>query len=113
LDTPEVLFEAGDDTAVAVDLVGRSALVGVVTEDGDVGELVGEGGSELVAGCEVVALFADVRVGAGSGGEVSAALAVGDAGLDHLAVQPVDAVGHELAGGAGDESSAVPGQQRP
>ncbi len=52
----------------------------------------------------VVALLADVGVGAGASGEVTAAVAVSDAGLDHFGVERFDVIGDELAGESGNES---------
>ena len=60
----EVLFEVFDDSVVAGDLVGPAALVGVVAKGADVVELFGDDGFSGGVGDEVVALFADVRVGA-------------------------------------------------
>ena len=51
---------------------------------------------------EVVALLADVGVGAGFGGELAGAVAVGDAGLEHLGAQPCDAVGDDGLADRGD-----------
>jgi len=61
----EVLFEVFDDSVVAGDLAGPAALVGVVAKGADVVELFGDDGFSGGVGYEVVALFADVRVGAG------------------------------------------------
>jgi hypothetical protein len=57
-------------------------LFGVVPQRLDVGELVGECRGELGGGHEVVALLADVGVGAGLLGEVASAVAVRDPGLE-------------------------------
>ena len=80
----EVALQAGDDAGVAGDLAVPAAGLGVVAEFDGVGELGFELWEELGAGGEVVALLADVGVGAGLSGEVAGAVAVRDAGLEHL-----------------------------
>ena len=52
-----------------------------------------EGRLELGCGDVVVALFADVGVGAGVGHEVTGAVAVGDSGFEHLGAEPFDFAG--------------------
>ena len=80
----EVGLEAGDDAGVPGDLGVPAACGGVVAERGDVGELGLELGDELGGGDVVVALLADVGLGAGFGGELAGAVAVRDPGLEHL-----------------------------
>ena len=82
-------MEPFDELLVPVDLAVPAALVGVIAEGVDVGELFLKCGSELGGGDVVVAVFADVGVGAGVGGEVAAAVAVRDPGLEHVAAQPL------------------------
>src|SRR5215203_5553074 len=89
--------------------VGPAALFGVVTKVVDVVALAGEDVGSFGVGDEVVALFADVGVGAGAGDGVAGAEAVGDAGLEHLAVEPVDLGGDGPAAAGGDgEQGAAP-----
>jgi hypothetical protein len=85
VDASEVGLEAFDELFVTVGFAGPAAQVGVVAQSLDVGELILECGCELGCGHVVVAVFADVGVGAGFGGEVSAAVAVGHSGFQHLA----------------------------
>ena len=59
-------------------------------------------GDELGGGDVVVALLADVGVGAGLGGELAGAVAVGDPGLEHLGAQPFDPAGDDGLAGWGD-----------
>jgi hypothetical protein len=61
---------------VALGLAGPPALLGVGLKRLDVGELVDQHRGELGGGDEVVALLADVGVGAGLLGEVAGAVAV-------------------------------------
>ena len=72
------------------DLGVPAAFGGVVAERGDVGKLGLELGDELGGGDVVVALLADVGVGAGFGGELAGSVAVRDPGLEHLGAQPFD-----------------------
>lgn len=85
-------MDAGDDAGVAGDFTVPSACVGVVAKDGLVGELFLKLWHELFCGGVVVALFADVGVGARFGCEVSRAVAVGDTGFEHFTVQPFDSI---------------------
>jgi hypothetical protein len=87
-----------------------AALDGVVAERGDVGELGLELRDELVGGDVVVALLADVGVGAGFGGELARAVAVGDPGLEHLIAEPFDPAGDDGLADRGDaEGQPDPG----
>jgi hypothetical protein len=102
-----VALDAGDDAGVRGDLGVPAAGDGVVAdrphaEDGDVGQLGLELGDELRGGDVVVALLADVGVGAGLGGELAGAVAVRDAGLEHLGAQPSDPAGDDGLAGRGD-----------
>jgi hypothetical protein len=63
----EVGVEGVDDSGVSSGFVGPAALGGVVSEDPDVVALRGEEVGLVGVGDEVVALFADVGVGARSG----------------------------------------------
>jgi hypothetical protein len=89
----EVVVDAGDDACVAGDFGVPAAFGRVVVECGDVGELGLELGDELGGGDEVVALLADVGVGAGLGGELAGAvpngLALGSQ-QDAVALEAVD-----------------------
>lgn len=76
-ESPEVLLHAGDHSFVAGDVVVPAAFRSVVAQRHDVGELVTDDRLELRAGDEVVALLADVGVGAGAGGLLARAVAVG------------------------------------
>src|SRR5690606_18320208 len=69
---------------------GPAALFSVVVEVADVVELLGGDVGSGGVGNEVVALLADVRVGAGAGDRFAGAEPVGEAGLDQLGVQPVE-----------------------
>ena len=89
VDALEVAFEAGDHSVVAGGLAGPASVVGVVAEGVDVGELGLDCGLELGRGHEVRAGLADVGVGAGFGDEIAGAVAVGDAGLEHLGGEPL------------------------
>jgi len=93
LQTPEVALDAGDDAGVAGDFGVPASRLGVVSERLDVDELGLELGQELGGGDEVVALLADVGIGAGLGGQMPGAVAVGDAGLEQLGSQPLDPTG--------------------
>ena len=86
----EVALDAGDDAGVPGNLGVPAACGGVVAERGDVGQLGLELGDELRGGDVVVALLADVGVGAGLSGELTGAVAVRDPGLEHLGAQPFD-----------------------
>jgi hypothetical protein len=57
---------------------------------------------ELGGGDVVVALLADVGVGAGFGGELAGAVAVRDPGLEHLGAQPFDPAGDDRLADRGD-----------
>ena len=94
--------EAADDAGVSGDLGVPAAGLGVVAEGSDLDELVLEGGDELDAGGEVVALFADVGVGAGFGDEVAGAVAVRHAGLEHFGPEPLHPVGDDRLTDRGD-----------
>ena len=80
-------FDAGDDAVVAGDFGFPCASLGVVAEGDYVGQLGFEGRLEFGGGDVVVALFADVGVGAGFGDEVSGAVAVGDSGFEHFGAE--------------------------
>jgi hypothetical protein len=67
----EVTSDTGDDTGVSGDFGIPAALGRVVVEGGDVVELGLEGGDELGGGDEVVALLADVGVGACLGDQLA------------------------------------------
>lgn len=67
VEVSEVAVEGVDDAVVAGGFVGPAALVGVVAERPDVVALVFQDVGSFGVGDEVVALFADVGVGAGSG----------------------------------------------
>src|SRR5215211_8390449 len=86
---------AGDEAGVSGDFAVPSAFDRIIVEGFRVGELILELGQELGAGLVVVAVLADVGVGAGFGGEVAGAVAVRNSGLDHFAVQPGDPVGDD------------------
>jgi hypothetical protein len=75
-----VTFDAVDHAVVAGDLGLPVAVACVVAKLDDVGQLRLERRLELGGGNVVVALLADVGVGACLGDEVSRAVAVGDAG---------------------------------
>ena len=63
--------------------------------------------TEFGCGDVVVAGFADVGIRAGAGGWVARAVAMRDAGFQHLAVQPADLVGQDgLADGGESELAA-------
>ncbi len=70
-DGVEVSFEVFDDSFVAGGFVGPVSLVGVVSKGADVVELFRDDGFMGGVGEEVVALFADVRVGAGASERVA------------------------------------------
>ena len=65
-----------------------TALERVISEFGFVVHLRLDLGQEIGAGGVVIALFADVGVGASFGREVARAVSVGDAGLEHFAETP-------------------------
>ena len=65
-----------------------------------------DGGDELGGGDVAGAGLADVGVGAGLGDEIAGAVAVGDAGLEHLGGEPLDAVGDGGLAGRGDRDAA-------
>ncbi|MDQ2739465.1 MAG: hypothetical protein M3Y35_12815 [Actinomycetota bacterium] len=98
-----------DDARVVSDFGVPSAGFGVLAERGDVGELGLQGGGEFDAGREVVALFADVGVGAGLGGEVAGAVAVCNTSFEHLGAEQLDPVGDHCLPewGDGQSESAV------
>jgi len=108
-EVPEVVVEGGDDPVMSCGFVGPAALFGVVTKVVDVVALRGEDVGSFGVGDEVVALLTDVGVGAGAGDGVAGAEAVGDAGLDHLAVKPVDFGwdGPGVPGGNGEQRAAT------
>src|SRR5664280_1046290 len=83
-DSVEVAGDAGDDAGVAGDFGVPASGLGVLAQLGDVGEVGLQGGDEFRAGGEVVALLADVGVGAGFGDEVARAVAMRDTGFEHL-----------------------------
>ncbi len=78
--------EGMGDAVMTGCFVGPAAVVRVNFECLDVGELVGEGTAEFGRGDVVVAGFADVGIWAGAGGRVARAVAVPDAGFQHLTV---------------------------
>ena len=80
----EVALEAVGDALVSGGFGVPASGLGVVVEGVDVGELGLERGDELGCGLVVVALLADVGVGAGAGDLGARAEAVRDAGLEHL-----------------------------
>src|SRR5215203_5893679 len=95
----EMSLEACDESGVSGNLAVPAALHGVVAKGLGVGKLILELRQELGAGLVVVAVLADVGVGAGFGREVAGAVAVRNSGLDHFAVQPGDPVGDDRAPG--------------
>lgn len=99
-------FEAGEYALVSVGLGGPSAAFGVVSELVDVSDLGLEGRGEIGRSDVVGAGLADVGVAAGFGGEISGAVAVRDAGLEHLGSEPLDAVGNGGAAGCSDGDAA-------
>ena len=69
-----------------------------------------QGWREGGVGREVVALFADVGVGAGAGSMFSGAVAVRDAGFEHLGSEPLLSFGCDgrlAGGGEGDAASEL------
>jgi hypothetical protein len=80
-----VALDAGDDAGVPGDLGVPAACGGVVAQRGEVGELGLELRDEFGGGDVVVALLADVGVGAGLGGELAGAVPVRDPGFSILA----------------------------
>lgn len=99
-------LQGSDDPLVPADFGGPATISGVVPELLDVGQLGAEGGSELGGGDEVGTRLAHVRVGTGLGHELPGALAVCDAGLEHLGREPTDSVGN---GRAADGRNRNPG----
>src|SRR5215472_10615079 len=89
----EVPGDARGGPGVPGGLAVPAALGGVVAEGVDVVELCLQ--YRGVCGDEVVAVLADVRVGAGSGDRVAGAVAVREAGLEHLGAEPRDLVWHD------------------
>lgn len=79
-----VVFQLADDTGMPLDLAVPAPLLGVGAEVAEVGELVAQDRQVLRAGNKVVIGLADVCGGAGAGGEVPGAVAVGHAGLEEL-----------------------------
>jgi hypothetical protein len=67
----DVALQAGDESGVAGDFAVPAALDGVVVEGLGVDELILELGQKFGTGLVVVAVLADVGVGAGFGGEVA------------------------------------------
>ena len=67
----DVVLQAGDEAGVSGDFAVPSAFDRIIVEGFRVGELILELGQELGAGLLVVAVLADVGVGAGFGGEVA------------------------------------------
>jgi hypothetical protein len=88
----EVSLEAGDDSGVAGDFAVPAASPRVVAQGDFVVELGLQLWHEFGCGGVVVALLADVGVGAGIGGQMAGAVSVGDTGLEHFAVQPSDSI---------------------
>src|SRR6266498_359030 len=84
LESSHVALDAGDDAGVAGHLGVPATRLGVVAERSHVGKLRVEGGEELGGGDEVVALLAEVGVGAGLGHQIAGAVAVGYAGLEQF-----------------------------
>src|SRR6266581_6921319 len=88
----EVVGESAGDSGVPDGIAVPAASPGVGLQVLDVGELGLDCVCEFGAGDKVVAGLADVGVGAGAGDLVPGAVAVGDAGLEHFAVQPAHLV---------------------
>ncbi len=109
LDGSEVAFEVVDDCVVTGRFGVPSAGVGVGFELFEVVDLGVDCGGELGRGCVVVALLADVGVGACAGGEVAGAVAVSDTCFDHFGVEPFDSVRNEVAAGSGNEAGSCGG----
>jgi hypothetical protein len=76
------------DPVVAGGFVVPTAVLGVGFQGLDVGELVAKGIPEFGCGDVVVAGFADVGIRAGASGRMASAVAVRNAGFEHLAVEP-------------------------
>ena len=95
--------DAVGDPVVAGGFVGPSSVVRVVSKSSNVVELLAEQLGATWVWHEVVALLADVGVGAGASDELAGAVAVCQAGLEHLGVELVDLGGHGSAGVGGDE----------
>ena len=98
-----------DDGVVAGCFSVPSAVVGVGFELFDVVDLGVDCGGEFGCGGVVVALLADVGVGACTGGEVAGAVAVSDTCFDHFGVEPLDSVWDEVPAGAGNEAGSCGG----
>ena len=107
MESLEVVFEAGDDSFVSGGFGGPASFGGVVAQGADVGELGGDGWRELDGWGEVGAGLADVCVGAGFGGEIAAAVAVSDAGLEHFGSDPLDVVGDGVTVDDGNDGDAA------
>lgn len=86
-------LKAGGYVVVAVGFTLPASLVRVLAKGDDVGELSGEGVAVLGPGGEVLALLTDVGVGTCASGGVASAVAAGEAGFEHLGVQPVNPFG--------------------
>ena len=83
--------------------------LGVFSQSHDIGQLGSQRVGELRCGEVVVALLTDVGVGARAGDWVASAVAVGDAGLQHLGFEPGDSVRDEAPGRPGDQHGKVSG----
>jgi len=88
---------------VACGFVAPAAGLGIGAEGVDVIELDGEHLRCVGCGDEVVALLADVGVWAGTGGLGAGAVAVGEAGLEHFGVQPLDPVRYNRCAADGND----------
>ncbi len=95
--------DAGDNAFVAGDFGVPPACLGVVAQGVNVGKLGFEDGLKLGGSDVVVALFADVGVGASVGDEPAGAVTVSDAGLEHLGSEPFDSVAGGATSGGDDE----------
>jgi hypothetical protein len=71
IEVPEVGVEGGDNAVVSSGFVGPAALFSVVAQVADVVALCGEDVDAFGVGAEVVALLADVCVGARAGDRVT------------------------------------------
>jgi hypothetical protein len=100
--TREVVGECVGDAGVPGGFAVPAAGLRVGVEVLDVGELAAERRCEFGSGDEVVAGLADVGIRAGAGGLVAGAVAVRDAGLEHLTVQPADLVRDDRLSGRGE-----------
>ena len=103
-----VSLKAVDDPIVSGNFTVPSAVGGIVSERPDIGELSGNRREELGSGRVAGAGLADVGVGACLGDEVSRAVPVGDAGLEHFRPQPCLSFGD--LGTAADRDGDPPGQ---